>query len=90
METIVVRLPDEGLVPFELMYNAPPRPADPERSIRERPARLGFLGLGKSKTYELVKRGHLPPPIRVGKRALIDVRVAREVKDRLAAHGIAS
>lgn len=90
MEKSIVSLPPEGLVPFSWMFSEPPRSADPERGIRERSGRLGFWGLSKSKAYDLIKQGHLPSPIRVGKKALIDVEVARAVKDRLAAQGVSA
>lgn len=39
-----------------------------ERRIKARPASIGILPLGRSTIYDLVRKGEMPPPVRLSER----------------------
>jgi predicted DNA-binding transcriptional regulator AlpA len=65
----------------------PTAPADPASSKRvfSRPEAAGFCGLSLSSFDRAVRRGDLPRPIRIGRRALWCVASLDAALDRLAA-----
>ena len=68
-------LPAEGLVSIDLLINQPAKGG--------RPGRFGVFGIGRSKYYELVRQGEIPPPRKVGRKSLMDVSEARRVLSTL-------
>ena len=73
---IAATLPSEGLVGIDLLINQPPR--------GDRPGRIGVFGIGRTKFYALIDSGVLPPLLKIGRKSMMRVEVARQAINTLA------
>jgi len=60
----------------------PPLPTDPEAYCRVEQI-LNFIGIGKSRLYDLIKKGDMPPPIKGGRSSFFKVGKVREAVKKL-------
>jgi len=57
-------------------------PTDPEAYCRVEQI-LNFIGIGKSRLYDLIKKGDMPPPIKGGRSSFFKVGKVREAVKKL-------
>ena len=60
----------------------PPMPTDPEAYCRVEQI-LHFMGIGKSRLYDLIKKGDMPPPLKGGRSSFFKVGKVREAAKKL-------
>lgn len=60
----------------------PPLPTDPEAYCRVEQI-INFMGIGKSRLYELIKKGDMPSPLKGGRSSFFKVGKVREAAKKL-------